>query len=91
MKRRIEYKLNATITLIAFILFCLREYRYPSSSISSFLVKISIVMGIFWFIIGKCFARIIHLMADEAVESEKKEEIDRLRRAANFLDEEDSN
>ncbi len=91
MKKQIEYKLNATVTLIALILFCLREYRNPSASISAFLVKISIVLVIFWFIIGRCFARIIHLMADEAVASEKKEEIDRLRRAANFLNEEDSN
>ena len=76
----IEKKLNAGITLIAFIIVTLKEILFPGPSIYAFLFKIFIVLLLFWFIIGKCFARLAYLIASEFVEEDQAEERDCRRR-----------
>ena len=90
MKQNIENRLNASLTLIGLILFSIREIYFSPSSLVSFLVKIIIVLGVLWLIIGRCFARLIYLITSDFIEPKKREELDRIRREKMVLEEKDT-
>lgn len=79
-ERILKDKFNMVFTLIGTLLFCIHEFINESDDQSFIILKIIMVILLFWFILGRIASRILYSLLKEIVEDQSEMEDDIRRR-----------
>ena len=79
-EKNLKDRINTIFTLTGTFLFCIHEFLNEAQDVSALILKIIMVIVLFWFILGKIASRILYSLLKEIVEDQTEIEEDHRRR-----------
>ncbi len=79
-ENNLKDRINAIFTLIGTILVCIHEFMNPTDELAALILKITVVIVFFWFILGKICTHLLFMLLKEIVEDQSELDEDVLRR-----------